>query len=484
LWVVVGLAAQSSRPERDHAVDHEIPERPASFSLLLCAPGPWFYVDWTSMLLSSSGRRQALFLAFLGAAGGAHLACGEGSIEAVGHKGASGGAGSVTVSSTQATGSTSATSTTAGVSGSGTTVSGSSATTTDGAGGSGSSSGGAGGSQVNPGAGGASGGASSGAGGSSGAPGNGGAAGSGPSGAWRPFSDASPWNTPIAQAPALDTNSDALVADLAASSASTPFIWINIREYSIPVYWADASTPRQNVSVTVLAGQGFGSGTPTSAAVPIPAGAVPAAGTDRHLCIIDKQTHTEWGMWDASSSSTGWTCSVAATADLAGTGVRPPKTGNPMWWTSPGARACGFPLSAGLITVEEIRRGKIDHALVIAYPHMRSHWYRPPASTAQPTTDQALPTRGVPCGGRLQLDPSIDVNGLPLSASGKTIARALQEYGAFVGDFSGAISLYADASPDALAAWNAGLLQNIELNKLDLKKFRVLAIGAMLEDTN
>jgi hypothetical protein len=315
--------------------------------------------------------------------------------------------------------------------------------------------------------------------------GQGGAGGSGPpTGAWRPFSDASPWNTPVPRTAAIDPNSSALIADLAASGPSTPSFWINIQEYSIPVFWVDASTPRQNVAVSILAGQGFGNGSPSNALVPIPAGALPAAGTDRHLCIIDKQMHTEWGMWDASKTAAGWTCSVAATSDLSGTGVRPPKTGNPTWWTSPGARACGYPLIAGLITVEEIRKGKIEHALVMAYPHVRSHWYEPPASTAQPTTDQALPTRGIPCGGRIQLDPAIDVSTLALSNSGKIIARALQEYGAFVGDFSGAISLYADASPDALAAWKGGLLNNIELSALDLKNLRVLTIGTMMEDSN
>jgi hypothetical protein len=139
---------------------------------------------------------------------------------------------------------------------------------------------------------------------------------------------------------------------------------------------------------------------------------------------------------------------------------------------------------AGLITVDEIRQGRIEHALVIAYPHMRSHWYKPPASTAQATTSQALPTRGVPCGGQIQLDPSLDVGSLPLSTSGKIIARALQEYGAYVGDFAGAIALYADASPEALAAWNGGLLKNNELAAIDLKRLRVLSIGTMFEDTN
>jgi hypothetical protein len=459
------------------------------------------------MLSFRLGSGRALLFARLGVVGTVAIAgCGEGSIEGVGNSGARTMAGSMTSGSTQGTAVAGATSTTnGGASASATTGSGGGAATTgnsatSGGGGAagGANAGGGGTGGLTSGSGGStSAGGSNGGGGSStgsaGSPGgngggggsNGGAGGSGPTtGAWRPFSNASPWNTPISQAPAIDANSAALVADLAASSASTPYIWINIQQYSIPVFWVDASTPRQNVSVTVLAGQGFGSGAPASSLVPIPTGATPAAGTDRHLCIIDKQTQTEWGMWDASKSQAGWTCSVAATADLAGTGVRPPKTGNPTWWTSPGARACGFPLIAGLITVEEIQKGKIDHALVIAYPHMRSHWYAPPASTAQPTTSQALPTRGIPCGARVQLDPSVDVNALTLSTSGKIIARALQEYGALVGDFSGAISLYADASPDALAAWNGGLLTSGELSALDLKKFRVLSIGTLLEDTN
>jgi hypothetical protein len=150
-----------------------------------------------------------------------------------------------------------------------------------------------------------------------------------------------------------------------------------------------------------------------------------------------------------------------------------------------GARACGFPLTAGLITVDEMRQGSIEHALVIAYPHIRSRYYTSPASTAQVTTDLAVPTRGVPCGGRIQLDPSIDLESLGLSASGKIVARALQKYGAFVGDFSLAVSLYAEASPAAQALWNGGLLDTYEIkDKVTLDKFRVLEIGALLDNGN
>jgi len=150
-----------------------------------------------------------------------------------------------------------------------------------------------------------------------------------------------------------------------------------------------------------------------------------------------------------------------------------------------GARACGFPLVAGLITVDEVREGSIEHALAIAYPHIRSRYYTPPASTAQSTTDQALGTRGVPCGGRIQLDPTLDLNALGLSASGKIVARALQKYGAYVGDFSGAVSLYADASPTAQAVWKTGLLSTYEIkDQINLNRFRVLEIGPLYDNNN
>jgi hypothetical protein len=272
------------------------------------------------------------------------------------------------------------------------------------------------------------------------------------------------------------------VDDFVTSSA-WPFISINIATYSIPVYWVDQTAPLAGVQVTLAAGQGFQTN-PTS--VPIPVGAAPAEGTDKHLAIIDRRTHEEWGFWDAThTGGTSWTCSVCATADLNGTGVRPPKDGNQAWWMSHGARACGFPLAAGLITVEEMRAGKIEHALVIAYPHIRSHWYVSPASTAQVTTDRALPTRGIPCGGHLQLNPSLNLDTLSLSPSGKILARALQQYGAYVGDFSGAMSLYAESAPDAQAVWRTGLLTDYEIrDAIRLRDFRVLAWGTLYEDDN
>ena len=122
----------------------------------------------------------------------------------------------------------------------------------------------------------------------------------------------------------------------------------------------------------------------------------------------------------------------------------------------------------------------------MAYRHIRSGLYTSPASTGQARVgDDAIMTRGIPCGGRIQLDPSVDLDSLGLSASGRTIARALQVYGAYVGDYSGAISLYADNSPAARATWSSGVLGSYELMDLiDLAWFRAIKQGTLYDNGN
>jgi hypothetical protein len=93
--------------------------------------------------------------------------------------------------------------------------------------------------------------------------------------------------------------------------------------------------------------------------------------------------------------------------------------------------------------------------------------------------------RGIPCGGRIQYDPSINLDSLNLTRSGRIIMQALQEYGAYVGDFSGAMSLYADGSADAQAFWNSGVLGTYELqDKISLADFRVIKLGTLYDNGN
>jgi hypothetical protein len=303
---------------------------------------------------------------------------------------------------------------------------------------------------------------------------------------WRPFNDQSPWNRPIPEAPVLAPDSAALIADLSTSSQWGEHLDINIAQYSIPLFYATASTPLADV-LAELGGLGFEgvNGQQAHALVPIPAEAAPDPLSDHHLAIIDRARNLEWGMWNTRKEDGRWVCSLGATADLAGDGLRPFKPENPTWYTSHGARACGFPLIAGLIRTEEIDAGRIEHALIIAYPHIRAGLYMSPASTAQARIgDDAIKTRGIPCGGQIQLDPALNLDELGLSRGGRIVAEALQRYGAFVGDYSGAISLYAENSAAAQMHWN-GVLQTYEFtDKLDLSRLRVLQYGPVTDDGN
>lgn len=305
---------------------------------------------------------------------------------------------------------------------------------------------------------------------------------------WRPFNDSSPWNTPIAANATVDPNSAQLITDFSTIPDQDAF-WINIQDYSVPVYYVDSTTTPMVTVMAGLGGTGFRTGapkegdTPGSGPAPIPSNAMPAVGTDAHLVVVDKTAGTEWGFFNAAKSGANWKVDLAATLDLKGTGVRPPDKNTP-WWAGHGPRACGFGLINGLITMDEVRAGKIEHALVIAYPHIRSRYYTAPASTAQGTFADAMPNRGIMCGGRMQLDPTLDVTTLGLSATGLMIARALQKYGALVGDYSGAVSLYADESPEAQTYWKSVGLNNNTAGKIPLKRFRVLQLGMMYDDMN
>ena len=91
-------------------------------------------------------------------------------------------------------------------------------------------------------------------------------------------------------------------------------------------------------------------------------------------------------------------------------------------------------------------------------------------------------------GGRIRLDPAVNVDTLRLTPACKIIAKALQEYGAFNGDYAGATVLYADNSPSALKRWKAVLQKTdfaaIFTPEFIRKHFRVIELGNLLPGQN
>ena len=315
---------------------------------------------------------------------------------------------------------------------------------------------------------------------------------------WRPFSDDSPWNTPIPEKPAVDPDSETIIGNIQNPYGDVG-LWIGTPEWSVPVYyvdsdripWVQVTTPDDRPT-----GTGFGLEQQSRTAfVPIPDHAIPATGGDHHLAIVDIAKGIEWGMWYAVHLPDGWSTALGATADLKGTGVRTPADQANPWPLAHGPRASGFPLMAGMIRVDEMKAGEIRHALAFAYMGCLAAGYVSPASTGQADLGEERgmvrkPGTGLPMGGRIQLDPTLDVDNMPWARSTKIIAKALQVYGAYCGDYGGACpSLCPESSPAQIAEWSrpfAGepLLDRDDLHRtftLDFAKkhFRVLEIGPL-----
>jgi hypothetical protein len=103
------------------------------------------------------------------------------------------------------------------------------------------------------------------------------------------------------------------------------------------------------------------------------------------------------------------------------------------WWN--GRRASMIPSFAGLIRIGEISNGKIPHAIsIIMSPTMLTQQAAWPAYSFDRNSGYS---GTLPMGSLLAIPPSVDISSLGLTASGKVLAKALQDYGAYIVDRGG-----------------------------------------------
>jgi hypothetical protein len=229
----------------------------------------------------------------------------------------------------------------------------------------------------------------------------------------RVFSPASPFNKKIAPRTPTDPASQAAIRSLLAFSQT---VNVNLGAWTPPVFVATKTSPVKSVQLPSGA----------SLDVPVPSGAAPSADSDGYLTIIDRPRGCTYDFFRAQQRGDGsWAAGGAAAFRLGGTGVHRP-------W---GVRASGFSLLAGLIRPSEVRANSIEHALVMGIPNTA------PSFRAPATTSDGRTPGGIAMGSHFQLDPGFDVSRLP--ADQRMIARAMQRYGVYIGDTSGAITLYA-----------------------------------------
>jgi hypothetical protein len=305
------------------------------------------------------------------------------------------------------------------------------------------------------------------------------AAGADPRVGGRLFAATSPFNEVIPASPQLDPRSADYVRLLSRSKTEKGFV-LSVKEWTVPAYFAQPDTARQDVQI---AGEPPGAHYDRNFVhdvrrimhdVPIPDNALPDPMEDAHLSVIDPATHCEYDLYGAERTASGWTAKWANVDSTPESGIYP---------FGLSTRGTGFSPLAGMIWPAELRNGHINHALVFAYPYTRSGGpvYPATASDGKSTLAAALPQ-----GARVQLDPTLDLSSLKLSAYERTIAEALQKYGMYLGDTGGALGLYAVSPQSFDTNPYTGLLPDdpyVLLNKIPVNRFRVLRTGPQSAQT-
>jgi hypothetical protein len=241
----------------------------------------------------------------------------------------------------------------------------------------------------------------------------------------RPFSSTSFWNVPIAASAATSSQNAGLLSYFVAHATNPS---LSIGDWSVPVAQAHPSDTVFGVPCLVYVCT-LGAFGPFA----IPVTAVPAASSDGHLAVYDPASGREWDMWQAKSTGSSWSASAGSAVSMTGTGVAPGNTG--------AGDAANFPLLGGLVRPEEIAQGHINHALVFGIQGIGVGSPVCPAShNAATSTDPNALREGM----QLQLDPTIDVNSLPIPSYAKIMARAMQVYGMYVRDNAGSLGVYGE----------------------------------------
>jgi len=211
--------------------------------------------------------------------------------------------------------------------------------------------------------------------------------------------------------------------------------WINTSAYSVPVYVVRRDVPGRRVTLDTW-------GPDLQAAfdsVPIPRSAQPALGTDAQLTVWQPSSNRLWEFWQLHRTADGWHARWGGEMDDV--------SANPGYFTHSGtttnwgATATGLPLLGGLITLADLRRGYINHALAISLVQTMPKIWAWPAQRTDGWMFRHGVT-GIPEGTRFRLSPSLDIAHLALPPLARMLAVAAQRYGIVVRDKAGAVALY------------------------------------------
>lgn len=177
---------------------------------------------------------------------------------------------------------------------------------------------------------------------------------------------------------------------------------------------------------------------------------------DRHVIVVDRAACTLYELFAAypRDGGTRWRAGSGAIWNLRSNELRP------KGWTS--ADAAGLPILPGLARYDEVRSGRIDHALRFTVSRTRRAFIYPARHFASNLTSRDLPAMGQ----RLRLRKGFDITGFPRQA--RIILRALKTYGMIVADNGS--DWYITGAPHA--GWDNDALRS--LGRVEGRNFQVV----------
>lgn len=187
------------------------------------------------------------------------------------------------------------------------------------------------------------------------------------------------------------------------------------------------------------------------AEVPLPDDFEPSRGTDNEAVIYQPSTGRMWEFWalrrtgaqvmdSAGRQRPEWGAQWGGRMDSIAT--------NPGYWETVqpqgykfGTTATGIPFLAGLLTIEELRRGEINHVVGFSLPEAAAdRWTFP----AQRSDGRSTRPNAVPQGTIFRLPADLDLDAIDMDPFARMIARAAQRHGLILWDTSGVVGFRAE----------------------------------------
>jgi hypothetical protein len=234
-----------------------------------------------------------------------------------------------------------------------------------------------------------------------------------------------PWNTDISRWP-VHPHSKNIIASIGAQkplryNSDMSFVLVPPDQKKIEVKltsYADESDPGPFPVPDNMPIEGWPSGYRGRSLEDVQRKDIPQE--DRHAIVVAPKEGMLYEFYHAVRTDAGWQARQASVFNLKSNRLRPDG------WTS--TDAAGLPIFPSVIRYDELKRGRIEHALRVTVSRSRRAYVYPARHHAGRSNDPNLPRMGE----RLRLRPDFNTSGF--SPPVRVILEALKHYGMFVAD--------------------------------------------------